>query len=939
MVRGVSGGKRKRTTTGEMAFGSKYVMMMDKISTGLDSAATFNIISTQRSIARRFRKTVVMSLLQPSPEVFGLFDDVILMNEGQIMYNGPCDEVLSYFNRLGLKCPPHRDTADFLLDLGTFNQSQYESAVHHGLTIPQTPDEFAETFKQSLFYRRVLEDLEGPICIGACNNPSDHPEFHQNNWNSTKLLMKRQIQIMRRESSALIGRLVMNIVMGLLYATVFYQFNDSDAQLAMGIIFESVLTLSLAQSAQIPTIMAEREVFYKQRGANFFQTGAYVLSSSICQMPQIILETVVFGSIVYWMCGFVSTLGSFIFFLTMLCLTNIAFAAFFFFLGSVAPDLNIANPISSVTVLFFVLFAGFTVTKGQIPDYLVWLYWINPMGWGVRALAVNQYSDEHFNRYSLNSFEVPTEKYWLWYGMIYMGAAYVLFMFLSFIALEYHRFERPENVPLKLTNLDDATGNYTLSQTPRHPPTEYEEVITVGHSVEKQFVPVTVAFKNLWYSVPDPQDPKKTIDLLKGISGYALPGTITALMGSSGAGKTTLMDVIAGRKTKGKIEGEILLNGHPATDLAIRRSTGYCEQMDIHSASSTIREALTFSAFLRQGADVPASTKYESVNECLDLLDLHPIADQIIRSSSVEQMKRLTIGVEMAAQPSQHNRSINGVMKLPDNYNPATWMLEVIGAGVSSNNGTNVVTDFAEIFHSYSGINSGMGMMYLSMGFLGIASFNGIIPAAAEERAVFYRERAAQTYNAFWYFFASSVVEIPFVIVSVLLFMGPFFPMVGFTGAGIFFAVSSVLILHVLLQAYIGELLVFSMPNMEIAEIVGMQISLTSFLFMGYSPPASSLPTGWKWLYHIVPLKYSLAAQSAIVFGDCPSDGDSIGCKQITNLPPTLPVGITVKKYLESKFLIKYSEIWTNCAALIGFILLMRILTLVSMRFINHQKR
>ncbi|KAJ0411448.1 hypothetical protein ATCC90586_007108 [Pythium insidiosum] len=127
-----------------------------------------------------------------------------------------------------------------------------------------------------------------------------------------------------------------------------------------------------------------------------------------------------------------------------------------------------------------------------------------------------------------------------------------------------------------------------------------------------------------------------------------LPGPIS----SSGAGKTTLMDVIAGRKTGGKIRGQILLNGHEATDLAIRRCTGYCEQMDIYSEASMIREALTFSAFLRQGSDVPDSQKYDSVEECLELLDLHPIADQIIRGSLVEQMKRFTIGVELAAQPS-----------------------------------------------------------------------------------------------------------------------------------------------------------------------------------------------------------------------------------------------------------------------------------------------
>ncbi|KAG7388657.1 hypothetical protein PHYPSEUDO_011984 [Phytophthora pseudosyringae] len=96
----------------------------------------------------------------------------------------------------------------------------------------------------------------------------------------------------------------------------------------------------------------------------------------------------------------------------------------------------------------------------------------------------------------------------------------------------------------------------------------------------------------------------------------------------------------------------ILLNGYEANDLAIRRSTGYCEQMDVHSEAATIREALTFSPFLRQDASIPDAKKYDSVNECIELLGLEDIADQIIRGSSVEQMKRLTIGVELAAQPS-----------------------------------------------------------------------------------------------------------------------------------------------------------------------------------------------------------------------------------------------------------------------------------------------
>ncbi|KAE9170400.1 hypothetical protein PF002_g30102 [Phytophthora fragariae] len=218
--------------------------------------------------------------------------------------------------------------------------------------------------------------------------------------------------------------------------------------------------------------------------------------------------------------------------------------------------------------------------------------------------------------YSLSTYEVPSAKFWVWFGMVFMAASYVFFMFMSCVALEFHRFESPENVVLDIDSASKTSDSYALTQTPRSTPKQSQVEVSIDHAREKNVAPVTVAFKDLWYTVPDPANPKNTIDLLKGISGYALPGTITALMGSSGAGKTTLMD------------------------------------MDIHSESSTIREALTFSAFLRQGADIPDSLKYDSVNECLDLLDLNPIADQIIRGSSVEQMKRLTIGVELAAQPS-----------------------------------------------------------------------------------------------------------------------------------------------------------------------------------------------------------------------------------------------------------------------------------------------
>jgi ABC-type nitrate/sulfonate/bicarbonate transport system ATPase subunit len=118
----------------------------------------------------------------------------------------------------------------------------------------------------------------------------------------------------------------------------------------------------------------------------------------------------------------------------------------------------------------------------------------------------------------------------------------------------------------------------------------------VSMSASMPFTPVALSFQNMSYSVSMPD--KSTRKLLNDITGYALPGTMTALMGSSGAGKTTLMDVISGRKTGGNITGTISVNGQPKNDEMFRRITGYVEQNDIHDPYTTVREGLRFAAKL-----------------------------------------------------------------------------------------------------------------------------------------------------------------------------------------------------------------------------------------------------------------------------------------------------------------------------------------------------
>ena len=160
-----------------------------------------------------------------------------------------------------------------------------------------------------------------------------------------------------------------------------------------------------------------------------------------------------------------------------------------------------------------------------------------------------------------------------------------------------------------------------------------------------------LTWENMCYYVPAQSG---DLQLLDGIFGYIKPGQLTALMGASGAGKTTLLDVLAARKTIGKITGLKLIDGREPSK-AFQRQTSYAEQLDILEPTSTVREALRFSADLRQSYTTSREDKYAYVEDVISLLEMEDIAEAIIgvpeSGLAMEQRKRVTIAIELAAKP------------------------------------------------------------------------------------------------------------------------------------------------------------------------------------------------------------------------------------------------------------------------------------------------
>lgn len=171
-----------------------------------------------------------------------------------------------------------------------------------------------------------------------------------------------------------------------------------------------------------------------------------------------------------------------------------------------------------------------------------------------------------------------------------------------------------------------------------------------------------LSWSDLCYTVTVGKLPirKKKLHLLNHIDGYVRPGMALALMGASGAGKTTLLDVLAQRKTTGKWTGDIWLNGAPLPN-NFHRYMGYVEQTDVHEGSTTVYEAVAFAAITRLAmGPIPVysiARKLEFVQVVLDALNLTGIQHRIVGHNaedglSPEERKRLTLAVELAANPS-----------------------------------------------------------------------------------------------------------------------------------------------------------------------------------------------------------------------------------------------------------------------------------------------
>ncbi|KAE9017397.1 Pleiotropic drug resistance protein 1 [Phytophthora fragariae] len=664
LLRGVSGGERKRVTIGEVLVGGQSLFLCDEISTGLDSAATFDIIKSMRTWCKTLGGSAVIALLQPTPEVVEMFDDILMINEGYIVYHGPRTEILNYFEGHGFTCPPRVDPADFLIEVTSDRGHRYANGSIPIKDLAVASEDFNNLFCQSSIYRKTheaiskgfnehqfesAEDFKKAKSVANLARSKEKSEFGLAFVPSTMLLLNRQKLIWLRDPPLLWGKLIEALIIGLVMGMIYFNVSST---YYLRMIFFSIALFQRQAWQQITISFQLRKVFYKQRARNFFRTISYAIAESVVQIPVNVVVSFVLGTFFYFMSGLTRTFEKYIvFYLVLLCFQH-AISAYMTMLSALSPSITVGQALASISVSFFLLFSGNIILADLIPDYWIWMYWFSPISWALRANMLSEFSSDRYtgvqSKTLLESFSIKQGTGYIWFGVIVLVAYYFVFTMLNGLALHFIRYEKYKGVtPKAMTdNAPEEDNVYVQVKTPGA--ADQASVGVKGGGLP--FTPSNLCIKDLDYYVTLPSGEER--QLLQKITAHFEPGRMVALMGATGAGKTTLMDVIAGRKTGGRIVGDIYVNGELKDPANFSRITAYCEQMDIHSEAATIYEALVFSANLRLPPNFTVDERMNLVHETLDLLELTAISSEMVGRLSVEQKKRVTIGVEVVSNPS-----------------------------------------------------------------------------------------------------------------------------------------------------------------------------------------------------------------------------------------------------------------------------------------------
>ncbi|XP_006806132.1 broad substrate specificity ATP-binding cassette transporter ABCG2-like [Neolamprologus brichardi] len=409
LIRGISGGERKRTNIGMELIIDPPVLFLDEPTTGLDASTANSVLLLLKRMANNGR-TIILSIHQPRYTIYRLFDSLTLLVNGHQVYHGPARSALEYFSDIGYTCEPHNNPADFFLDV--INGDSTAVALNSGKT--EDPDQeldsesmsksqrgigekLVEEYRNCQYFKDTKAELER-IVQGkkvVTTTPFRTITYTTGFFTQFRWVLKRTFRNLILNPQTSIAQVAVTIFLALIVGALFFnvQNDSSGIQNRTGALFFVVVNQCFSSLSAAELFITERKIFTHEYISGYYRVSVYFLCKILSDIVTLrTIPAIAFTCVAYFMVGLKPTAGAFFVFMLTVALCAYTATSMALAISADQTVVAIANIFMTITCVFMMIFAGLLVNIPSIVSWLAWLKYLSIPRYGLSALQANEFT-------------------------------------------------------------------------------------------------------------------------------------------------------------------------------------------------------------------------------------------------------------------------------------------------------------------------------------------------------------------------------------------------------------------------------------------------------------------------------------------------------------------------------------------------------------------
>ncbi|EGR31832.1 hypothetical protein IMG5_101460 [Ichthyophthirius multifiliis] len=456
LLKGISGGERKRTNIGVELVTDPQLIILDEPTSGLDSFTSFLLIKLLNDMCQQNHKTIIFTIHQPSSEIFNSLDRLILLRNGQTVYQGKAQDIVPYIKKQGIHYPQHCNPSDFFMEFLVNKQKQKN--------IKQ--DIFTYQNYQNQIEQQILNEVE----FKGNYNKINFKQISKNSFfYETSIIAQRSYQNFIRCPQLFKIKTILLIFNSLLISTIFWKAAQKDyqsvneqkiwQQQTMGCIYVfGVQTFCNIISTIAIIFPKERSVFLKEENSNFYRVSSYFVGKLLVELPYVIIYPIFSTVIMFFAVGFENK--AFNTFLLIFILMSVIGNGIGLAGGAAFKNPQIVSILLPTLLMPFQLFGGFYSDQSRNSKYTSWIQYISPFYYMTVATTNAEFGDiyiyDDIQRKIIDNYDYPITQneslIILLIGCIIFHIAAFIFLKLEYIILIFGQNMQKEHQSMQENN-------------------------------------------------------------------------------------------------------------------------------------------------------------------------------------------------------------------------------------------------------------------------------------------------------------------------------------------------------------------------------------------------------------------------------------------------------------------------------------------------------